>query len=131
LFEEDPALKSLFKDDVKEQGEKLMKMITVAVNGLNKLDTIVPAVQALGKRHVGYGVEPQHYDTVGSSLIWTLQQGLGDDFDEPTKAAWLEAYTILSTTMKDAAAEPAVEEVPEKKVGFFARIFGTMARKPA
>lgn len=131
LFEEDPTLKPLFKGDIKEQGEKLMKMITVAVNGLDKIDTIVPAVQALGKRHVGYGVEPQHYDTVGSSLIWTLQQGLGDDFDEPTKSAWLESYTILSTTMKDAAAAPVAGEVPKKKAGFFERIFGTMVKKPA
>lgn len=131
LFEVDPSVKPLFKGDIKEQGEKLMKMITVAVNGLDKLDTIVPAVQALGKRHGGYGVEPEHYDSVGSSLIWTLEQGLGDAFDEPTRGAWLEAYTILSTTMKDAAEEKVEAAVPEKKVGFLKRIFGTMVKKPA
>ena len=87
LFEEDPSLKALFKGDIKEQGQKLMKMITVAVNGLDKLDTIVPAVQSLGKRHTGYGVKEQHYDTVGSSLIWTPEQGLGDAFDDATRGA--------------------------------------------
>jgi hemoglobin-like flavoprotein len=40
-------------------------------------------------------------------LIWTLGQGLGDAFTEEVKDAWLEAYTLLATTMKDAAAKVA------------------------
>lgn len=105
LFELDPSLQSLFKGDMQEQGAKLMKMIGIAVNGLSNLDAIVPAVQDLGKRHVGYGVEDAHYDTVGAALIWTLEQGLGDDFTEPTKQAWIETYTLLATVMKTAASE--------------------------
>ncbi|MGB0372551.1 MAG: globin family protein [Opitutales bacterium] len=105
LFELDPSVKPLFKTDIKEQGKKLMTMITTAVNGLDKLDTIVGAVQAMGKRHAGYGVKDEHYDTVGSALIWTLGQGLGDAFTEEVKVAWLKTYTLLATTMKDAAAE--------------------------
>ena len=104
LFELDPALKALFKGDMKAQGAKLMTMIHTAVNGLTKLDAIVPAVQALGVRHVDYGVEAKDYDTVGAALLWTLEQGLGDAFDDATRAAWTETYTILATTMKDAAA---------------------------
>jgi len=49
LFEMDPSLKSLFKGDMKKQGEKLMSMIGTAVNGLDNLEAIVPAVQNLGK----------------------------------------------------------------------------------
>lgn len=105
LFETDPALKPLFKSgDMKEQGAKLMKMIGVAVNGLSRLDTIVPAVQQLGVRHAGYGVKDADYDTVAGALLWTLGQGLGDAFTDDLKAAWVEAYTLLATTMKDAAA---------------------------
>ena len=57
LFELDPGLKPLFRGDIKEQGRKLMQMLAIAVNGLDRLDDIVPAVQSLGRRHVGYGVE--------------------------------------------------------------------------
>jgi hemoglobin-like flavoprotein len=32
------------------------------------LDQIVPAVQALGRRHAGYGVREPHYATVGRGL---------------------------------------------------------------
>lgn len=107
LFELDPALKPLFKGNMEEQGKKLMKMINTAVNGLDRLEEIVPAVQQLGARHVAYGVKDEHYDTVGEALLWTLGAGLGDAFTEDTKEAWATVYGVLADTMKAAAAEAA------------------------
>ncbi len=104
LFELDANLKPLFKGDMTEQGRKLMAMINTVVNKLNDLDDIVPAVQDLGKKHVGYGVKDSHYDTVAAALLWTLSAGLGDAFTSDVEAAWTEAYTILATAMKEAAA---------------------------
>ena len=103
LFELDPEVKPLFKTDLKSQGEKLMKMLGMAVNGLNNLDRLVPIVQDLGKRHKNYGVLPKHYDTVAAALLDTLEKGLGDDFTPETKQAWVAVYTVLSTTMVTAA----------------------------
>ena len=57
----------------------------------------------MGRRHVAFGVKAAHYDTVGSALIWTLDKGLGDAFTPAVKIAWVEAYTILSSAMKQAA----------------------------
>ncbi|WP_455217456.1 globin family protein [Kaarinaea lacus] len=107
LFELDPTLKSLFKGDMKEQGAKLMKMINTAVNGLDKLEAIVPAVQQLGVRHVAYGVKDEDYDTVGAALLWTLETGLGDAFTDEVKDAWATVYGVLAGTMKTAAADAA------------------------
>lgn len=107
LFELDPALQPLFKGDMKEQGRKLMTMINTVVVNLEKLDTLVPAVQDLGKRHVGYGVQASHYATVGSALLWTLGAGLGDAFTPEVKAAWAEAYGVLAGVMTEAAATTA------------------------
>ncbi|MEM0911726.1 MAG: globin family protein [Pseudomonadota bacterium] len=103
LFELDPSLESLFKGDMKEQGAKLMKMIGTAVNSLNDLTAIVPAVQALGERHIDYGVTDAHYSTVGEALLWTLGKGLGDDFTAETKDAWTTTYQTLASVMIDAA----------------------------
>ncbi len=105
LFELDPSLEELFSSDMTEQGKKLMQMLSVAVKGLDRLDDIVPAVQELGKRHVGYGVKDEHYDTVAAAFIFTLEQGLGDDLTDEVKAAWVTVYTVLADTMKAAAAE--------------------------
>lgn len=107
LFELDPDLKPLFKGDMVEQGKKLMMMINTVVKGLENLEELVPAVQDLGIRHAGYGVTDEHYDTVAEALLWTLGQGLGDDFTDEVKEAWTEAYVVLATTMKDAAASAA------------------------
>lgn len=104
LFEIAPEVKPLFTSDMKEQGQKLMQMIGIAVNGLTRLDEIVPAVQELGRRHLDYKVEQQHYDSVGVALLWTLEQGLGDDFTPEVAEAWAQTYTTLATVMKDAAA---------------------------
>lgn len=105
LFTLDPSLRPLFKGDMAEQGRKLMRMIGTAVNGLDRLDALVPAVQDLGRRHVKYGVQPAHYDTVGAALLWTLEKGLGDDFTPEVKTAWATVYGILAQTMKDAAKQ--------------------------
>ena len=80
LFELDPGLKPMFKSDIKKQGKKLMQMTTVAVSGLNDLNKLVPTVQALGRRRVGYGVKEEHCRTVGTALVWTLENGLGNTF---------------------------------------------------
>jgi len=103
LFELDPAVKPLFKGDVVEQGKKLMMAINTVVNSLDKIETMVPIIQDMGRRHVGYGVKSQHYDTVGAALIWTLGAGLGSAFTPEVKEAWVGAYTLLATVMKEAA----------------------------
>ena len=107
LFRLDPSLHALFRGDMAEQGRKLMTMINMVVNSLDNLAPLLGAVEDLGRRHVGYGVEAAHYDTVGSALLWALGQGLGDDFTPPVKAAWTEAYTTLASVMKQAAYAPA------------------------
>jgi hemoglobin-like flavoprotein len=104
LFELDPSVKPLFTNDMAVQGQKLMAMIATAVKGLNNPDKLIPAVQQLGRNHVGYGVVDPHYDTVGAALIWTLEQGLGEAFTAEVKDAWVAVYTLLATVMKDAAA---------------------------
>lgn len=107
LFEVAPQLRPLFPQDMREQKKKLMQMIGTAVNSLHKVDTIVGAVQDLGRRHVGYGVKDEHYDIVGGALLYTLGKGLGDAFTPDVEKAWAETYGLLASVMKDAAAKAA------------------------
>lgn len=107
LFELDPSLRALFTTDITEQGKKLMAMLSVVVRGLTRLEEIVPAVKAMGRRHLSYGVKDEDYETVGSALLWTLGQGLGAAFDQETREAWATAYGLLSVTMQEAARQPA------------------------
>ncbi len=99
LFALDPALKSMFSQDLTQQSAKLMQMLSAAVNLLDNFDELVPVVQQLAKRHVHYDVTPQHYKTVGDALIKTLLEGLGDALTQEACVAWKELYLLLSQTM--------------------------------
>jgi hemoglobin-like flavoprotein len=105
LFETAPRLRVLFPDDLSEQKTKLMAMLGTVVDGLDRLDTLMPAVRALGQRHRGYGITAEDFYPVGSALLWTLEQGLGDAFTAETKDAWVTAYAVLSQAMIDAGSE--------------------------
>jgi hemoglobin-like flavoprotein len=102
LFELDPHLRGLFRGDMLEQGRKLMAMIAMAVASLERLDSIVPSVRALGARHANYGVQEENYATVGVALLWTLEKGLGGEFTPAVREAWTTTYSLLANTMLEA-----------------------------
>lgn len=105
LFELDPSLRRLFKINIEAQGSKLMNMIAAAVCLLDQPEKLMPVVRNLGQRHAGYGVEDQHYETVGAALLWTLEKGLGPAFTPEVENAWAAVYDALAATMKEAASE--------------------------
>lgn len=107
LFAIAPDVRPLFSDDLTEQKKKLIGMLATAVTNLHQVETILSAVEDLGRRHARYGVTPAHYEPVGAALLWTLEQGLGEGFTPPLKAAWTEAYTTLAGMMQAAVARPA------------------------
>ena len=113
LFALDPSLERMFKGDMRVQGRKLMAMVSAAVSSLTRLDSVVPVVQALGRRHAGYGVEERHYAVVEEALVWTLEQGLGAGFTKEVEEAWRTAYGLLATTMKTAANQQEASHATE------------------
>ncbi len=102
LFEADPSLRPMFRGPIEQQGTKLMQALGAAVGLLEKPEVLLPVLRQMGARHGGYGVRPEHYDTVGAALLKTLGQGLGDAFDAETRAAWAALYAVVADTMIDA-----------------------------
>jgi hemoglobin-like flavoprotein len=77
----------------------------------------VPVLKQLGERHASYGVADEHYGKVGSALIGALEEGLGDRFTPDVRAAWTEAFILISSLMRRGAAKvsggfPAVRVPP-------------------
>jgi hemoglobin-like flavoprotein len=109
LFVLDPTLRRLFRNaDMAQQKKILMQTLTVVVKSLDRLDQLVPAIEALGRRHAGYGIRAEHYETVGAALLWTLGQGLGEGFTTDVERAWTQAYSTLASVMIAAAEGEAV-----------------------
>jgi hemoglobin-like flavoprotein len=105
LFELDPATQRLFAaTNIEAQGQKFWQMLAEIVRVLDEPDELVGQVAALGRRHVGYGVSDEDYEIVGAALLWTLEQALGSAFTQDIRDAWSEAYLVLATVMRRAAA---------------------------
>ena len=105
LFTLDPSLRALFQRDIEQQGVKLMQALRFAVATLDNPRELQPVLESLGRRHVYYGVEERHYDTVCVALLDALEYLLGPAFTPEVKEAWLKIYTHIADTMKHAAAK--------------------------
>jgi hemoglobin-like flavoprotein len=105
LFTLQPTLRLMFPLDLTDQKRKLMATLQVAISSLTKLDVLIPALTALGRKHAEYGVRDEHYNLVGAALLWTLEQHLKGDFDAEVETAWSEMYKIVSGKMIEAAHE--------------------------
>ena len=105
LFYDNPELRKMFPHEMEEQNKKLIDMLNVIIERLENLDELKDEIIAVAKRHVDYGVKAEHYNMVGTALLWTLQKGLGKDWTDELKTAWINCYNVLSDTMITAASK--------------------------
>lgn len=101
LFALDPSLRPLFKEDMTVQRHMLVQMLAFVVNGLGTPEHIIDAVGQLGRRHAGYGVQPEHYRTVGQALLQTIETAIGPAYTPEVHEAWTAAYTLLVSVMQE------------------------------
>jgi nitric oxide dioxygenase len=103
LYSTNPELKSLFQVPVDIQSRKLMEMLNMIVERLDRFNELIQDIKSLAIRHVGYGVKPVDYEAVGSALLWTIQHQLAKVWSDELDKAWAECYSMLSSTMIEAA----------------------------
>ena len=115
LFELDPSLRLMFRSDLTEQKQKLMVAIAMVVTNLEKMDSLLPSVRELGKRHKTYGVRNRHYDVVGAALLWTLEIGMGASWTNELAEAWKNAYGRVAQAMIEGADSAEPERRPGRQ----------------
>jgi hemoglobin-like flavoprotein len=115
LFELDPSLRLMFKSDMTEQKQKLMVAIALVVTNLEKMDSLLPTVRELGRRHKTYGVRNRHYEIVGAALLWTLEIGLGTGWTAELAEAWKNAYGRVASAMIEGAESPEPARKPVRQ----------------
>lgn len=99
LFADMPSLRKMFPSGMNNQYQKLLDMLNAIVGRLDQLEELSDEIVAMAQRHLEYGVRPPHYKLVGNALLWTLEKGLGSDWNDEVKNAWISCYTLLSDTM--------------------------------
>ncbi len=129
LFTTHPELKPLFaKTDMEKQQKKLISALVLVVENLRSPEALGPVLNALGGRHIGYGVIPKYYGPVGEALLMTFEEYLQEDWTIEVKQAWIDAYGAITALMlKGAGVETTPEEVkleteiiPDKQVSIAA-----------
>jgi nitric oxide dioxygenase len=99
IFTLAPEARALFGDDIALQASRTMAALATAVDGLDDVEQIAPFLVRLGARHVRYGVVPEHFELVGEALLWTLEQGLGEEFTPEVHDAWAAAFGVIARAM--------------------------------
>lgn len=109
LFQLRPSLRLLFPEDIQPQRQKLVQILGLVVNSLESPQDILPAIQALGMRHGGYGVRDEDYTVFRAALLWTLEQALGPSWTPAVREAWVMMYEWLASKMKAASQAKGAE----------------------
>ncbi|HLO88147.1 MAG TPA: pentapeptide repeat-containing protein [Nostocaceae cyanobacterium] len=117
LFIAYPEVKPLFSTiDMATQEKKLLNSLVLVVEGLRTPESLIPVLQALGKRHIGYGAVAQYYPAVGKVLLTTFEQYLQADWTPEVKQAWVEAYKLITSLMlKESGDNAAANGFREEK----------------
>ncbi|MEO7252919.1 MAG: globin domain-containing protein [Casimicrobium sp.] len=105
LFELDPSLRPFFKGDMAEHHRKWGAIISVAVANLERSIILLPSLYTLGAQQEKNGIQDHHYDVVGAALLDTLQRIQGEAFTPEVRVAWVDAYRVIASVMKTAAAD--------------------------
>lgn len=104
MFEIAPHLQKLFTGNMKTQGTMLMTSLELAVSSLDEMESIISSVQALGERHMSYGVRKEYYPYAKESFLWALERHLKGEFTPTLKNAWSEAFDTLIEVMSNAGS---------------------------
>ncbi|HLP87158.1 MAG TPA: pentapeptide repeat-containing protein [Nostocaceae cyanobacterium] len=117
LFIAYPEVKPLFSQvDMKTQEKKLLNSLVLVIEGLRTPETLVPVLQALGERHIAYGAVAQYYPAVGKALLTTFEQYLQAEWTSEVKAAWVEAFQLITSLMlKESDEKVSAKDFQQEK----------------
>ncbi|USD65889.1 globin domain-containing protein [Vibrio sp. SCSIO 43136] len=99
LFALDPSLRSLFRNDIKIQGRKLMAMLELAVRDHQDMAMLVPMLHQLAERHNDYQVKKSHFKHLNTAVQAALSEYLGERLTEQDAKAWRTLFQFLADTM--------------------------------
>ncbi|KAG8448977.1 hypothetical protein GDO86_015880 [Hymenochirus boettgeri] len=93
------AQECLSSTEFMEHIRKVMTVIDTAVSSLDSLQSLTEYLTNLGRKHRAVGVKLESFSTVGESLLFALETGLGDAFTPDTREAWSQLYSSVVRSM--------------------------------
>ncbi|HEV7318800.1 MAG TPA: adenylate/guanylate cyclase domain-containing protein [Ensifer sp.] len=103
MFAMRPELEGLFSNGTVSQGAMLSHMLRSVVSGLERRKHVTIGLQTLGRKHVGYGVELDHYDTFRAAMLKTIGDVMGGDMTHEMAESWSNTLDVILGQMKEGA----------------------------
>lgn len=103
LFERIPEAHALFHSPMDEQRDKLVRMLAMMIDVLDRPQEFEDACRASGQRHRGYGTKPEHYGPLGEALLNALRETCVPPPTAQEEALWVRLFDCASDIMKRAA----------------------------
>ena len=108
MFANNPEVKPLFNMDKQASGEQpkaLAMTILAAAQNIDNLTAILPVVKKIGEVHCDRQITEGHYPIVGSNLLASIKEVLGDAATDEVIEAWGKAYDVIAKIFIDVEKE--------------------------
>ena len=99
LFNRIPEARTLFRDDLTDQGMRFMSAIHVIVDHLDDLPAMQLEIDKLASGHADMNIKPDWYRQMQEALIDTFAYALGAEFSNEAELAWRSAFTQICDRM--------------------------------
>ncbi len=110
LFQRAPGVRVLFPPNLSAMRGHFWAALAIVARNADNLEALREPLRGLGRAHVGFGAEPEHYDVVREVLLDSLASFLADDWTRKVRDAWDEAISTVSAMMLGAGAPGPVPE---------------------
>ncbi len=100
VFQQAPQVRTLFQNNMLEQGRMLTHMLRGIINSLSRPEHLMLNLKSLGRQHVNYGVKHEHYLMIKEILLESIAEQLGEDYTDRSRQAWIEALDLIIETME-------------------------------
>ena len=108
MFENNPEVKAMFNMAKQESGEQpkaLAMAVLAAAQNIDNLPAILPVVKKIGEVHCDRQITEGHYPIVGSNLLASIKEVLGDAATDEVIEAWGKAYEVIAKIFIDVEKE--------------------------
>ena len=97
LFFRHPELRKLFTT---KNGEStnFLTIISVLISSLDRKNEIDRQIQQFATK-LGEFADAKYYTAISEAMLWTIKEGLGDDWKTEMEQAWSDCYKMISILM--------------------------------
>lgn len=105
LFSRHPALRPMFPDDMSGQKKKLLASLVLVIGNIRAVEKLEKPLADMGRRHVGYGAEAEHYPVIRDTLVSVMADMAGEAWSDQLSDDWAGALDFMASVMLKGAQQ--------------------------